>query len=447
MQRSIFSAVSGLRNHQTRMDVIGNNIANVNTTGFKSGRATFKESFSQVLRGASRPVDGQGGVNSLAVGLGAQVASIDTIFTQGNLETTGVTTDMAIQGNDFFAVSKGGNTFYTRAGNFQVDANGQLVSPTNGYVVQGRMAVNGVLQNGITNITLPAGQTTPAKATTTTQIGGNLDSSANVIVAANVDAPTAAELADPQNAHSVVQTTLGVYDSLGLKHDLTVVAWKVSPTKWDFKVDPSSLNYDTTKNYSFGPGSASSPAGSTTPWQFTFNTDGTINTAASNIPAISFTPVGNGNPVSITLDPGKGATGLTSYNGGSSAVLRGQDGYAAGVLTSISVDPDGTIVGAFSNGTNQALAQVALASFNNPEGLQKNGDNMYAVSANSGTPMVGFSGRESSSTIASGALEMSNVDLSQEFTNMIITERGFQANGKMITTSDQMLQDLVNLVR
>lgn len=447
MQRSIFSAVSGLRNHQTRMDVIGNNIANVNTTAYKSGRATFKQSFSQMLRGASRPVDGQGGVNPLEVGLGMQLASIDTVFTQGNLETTGVTTDLAVQGNDFFVVSKGANTFYTRAGNFQVDADGRLVSPTNGYVVQGRMATNGTLMNGITDIKIPAGQTTPAKATTRTAIGGNLDSSANIIVAAAPDSPTAAELADPQNAHSVVQTTLGVYDSLGLKHDLTIVAWKVGPTKWDFKIDPTNLNYDTTKPYTFGPGSQSSPAGAATPWQFTFNADGTINTASSNIPAITFTPVGNGNPVSITLDPGSGATGLTSYVGASSAVLRDQDGYAAGVLTNISVERDGTIIGAFSNGTNQALAQVALASFNNPEGLEHSGDNMYTISANSGTAMIGFAGRESSSTIASGALEMSNVDLSQEFTNMIITERGFQANGKMITTSDEMLQELVNLRR
>lgn len=447
MQRSLFSAVSGLRNHQTAMDVIGNNISNVNTTAFKAGRATFKESFSQILNGASRPTDGSGGVNPLEVGLGMQLASVDTVFTQGNLESTGVTTDMAVQGNSFFVVHQGTSTYYTRAGNFQPDANGKLVSPTNGSVLQGRMATNGVLNDKLTDIVIPQGQTTPAKASTRVTMAGNFDSSANVITAADPNNPTDAELADPNNAHSVTHMTLpsGVYDSLGLTHDMTLIAWKVSPTQWNFKVDPTNVNYDNTKPYSFGPDTQSSPAAATTPWQFTFNADGTINTTASNIPQVSFTPPGNGNAVTLTLDPGSGATGLTSYVGGTSAVLRDQDGYGAGVMTGFTIGQDGTIVGSYSNGTNQALGQVALADFNNPEGLEQVGDNMYTISANSGSPVIGYSGRETSSTIASGSLEMSNVDLAQEFTDMIITERGFQANGKMITTSDEMLQTLINL--
>lgn len=447
MQRSLFSAVSGLRNHQTAMDVIGNNISNVNTTAFKAGRATFKESFSQILNGASRPADGSGGINPLEVGLGMQLASVDTVFTQGNLETTGVATDMAVQGNSFFVVHQGSSTFYTRAGNFQPDADGKLVSPTNGSVLQGRMATNGVLNDKLTDIVIPQGQTTPAKASTRVSMAGNFDSSANVITAVDPNNPTAAELADPKNAHSVTHMTLpsGVYDSLGLSHDLTLVAWKVSPTQWNFKVDPTNVNYDNTKPYSFGPGAQSSPAAAAAPWQFTFNPDGTINTASSNIPKVTFTPPGNGNAVSLTLDPGSGATGLTSYVAGTSAVLKDQDGYTAGVMTGFTIGHDGTIVGSFSNGTNETLGQVALADFNNPQGLEQVGDNMYTISANSGSPVIGYSGRETSATIASGSLEMSNVDLAQEFTNMIITERGFQANGKMITTSDQMLQDLINL--
>jgi len=447
MQRSLFSAVSGLRNHQVEMDVIGNNIANVNTTAFKSGRATFKESFSQVLSGATRPQNGQGGVNDLEVGLGMQLASIDTSFQQGNLETTGNATDMAIQGNSFFVVGSGNNQYYTRAGNFQLDADGSLVSPTNGYIVQGRMATNGVLNSAVTDIRLPAGQTTPAKATSSMTIGGNLDASAPTITAVNPHDPTAAELADPANAQSVTQTSLAVFDSLGLKHQVTVDAWKTGANTWDYKIDASSLNYDSSKPYTFGPGAKSSPAAAATPWQFTFNPDGTIDTASSNIPAITFTPQGNGNPVSITLDPGSGSTGLTSYVAGSTALLRSQDGYASGILQSITVDHNGTITGSFTNGTNSVLAQVALADFNNPEGLQKLGDNMFTTTANSGTAVVGFSGRETASTIASGALEMSNVDLAQQFTEMIIAQRGFQANGKMITTSDDMLQELVNLKR
>jgi flagellar hook protein FlgE len=447
MQRSLFSAVSGLRNEQTRMDVIGNNIANVNTTAFKSQRATFEESFSQILRGASLPTEGKGGLNPMAVGMGMQLGSIDTIFTQGKLENTDLPTDMAVQGESFFVVSNGSQTEYTRAGNFQRDADGRLVSPTNGFVVQGRMATNGVLGDALTDIVIPTGETTPARATTKVTLSGNFDASAPTIVAADPANPTTAELADPDNAAAVTKTTITVYDSLGLQHDLTLDAWKTSPTQWNFQVDPSSLNYDSTQPYSFGPGSMSSPAGAATPWQFTFNADGTIDPASSNMPTISFTPQGSGSPVSIALDPGSGSTGLTSYVAPTSAVLRDQDGYASGVLESITVDQNGIIIGAFSNDTTQTLAQVALADFNNPEGLSKVGDNMYTVSGNSGSALIGYSGRETSSTIASNSLEMSNVDLAQEFTNMIITQRGFQANGKMITTSDDMLQDLVNMKR
>ncbi|MGI8548078.1 MAG: flagellar hook-basal body complex protein, partial [Gemmatimonadaceae bacterium] len=196
----------------------------------------------------------------------------------------------------------------------------------------------------------------------------------------------------------------------------------------------SSLNGGGTPS-TFGPGS------------LVFKSDGTLDVASSTIPAIKFKPAGNAADVSIKLDPGMGATGITSFATGNSALIRDQDGYTAGSLQRITVGRDGTIVGSFSNGTNQALAQVALASFNNPEGMERAGDNMYTVSANSGSPVIGYSGRETSSTIASGALEMSNVDLAQEFTEMIITQRGFQANGKMITTSDDMLQELVNLKR
>ena len=164
MMRSLFAGVSGLRNHQVRMDVIGNNIANVNTVAFKAGRVTFKEGFAQLLQGASRPPGDHGGINPIQVGLGMQIGSIDQMFTQGNIETTGVNTDLAIQGDSFFVVAKGNQHFYTRSGNFQMDADGRLVASTNGFVVQGKMAVNGILQDGITDIVLPFGQKTPARA-------------------------------------------------------------------------------------------------------------------------------------------------------------------------------------------------------------------------------------------------------------------------------------------
>lgn len=444
MDRSLFAAVSGLRNNQTRMDVIGNNIANVNTTAFKASRANFTESFSQVLSGATRPGLTSGGINSLAVGLGSQLSSIDTVFTQGNRQTTGITTNLAVQGNSFFVVGSGAQNLYTRDGNFKWDSNGKLVAG-NGGIVQGMMATNGVLGGSLTGISVPIGQTTTASATTKVTVSGNFDSAAPIIAAVDPTAPTAAELAAPANAGSVVQTTIGVFDSLGSKHDLTLVSWKTGANQWQCKIDPTNLKYDSTKPYTFGPGAGSSPAAAATPWQFTFNSDGTVNATSSNLPSITFTPSGGGAAEALSLDPGKGSTGVTSLAAGNSGVLRDQNGYASGVLESVSIGADGAITGTFSNGTNQTLAQVALADFNNPEGLSSANDSMYTVSANSGTPLVGYSGRDTSSTIASGALEMSNVDLAQEFTDMIITQRGFEANGKMITTSDQMLQTLINM--
>jgi len=444
MDRSLFSAVSGLRNNQTRMDVIGNNIANVNTTAFKASRANFTESFSQVLSGATRPGTTTGGINSMAVGLGSQLSSIDTVFTQGNRETTNVPTNLAIQGNSFFVVSNGAQNSFTRDGNFKWDSNGTLVAG-NGGIVQGLMAKNGVLGGGLTGISVPIGQTTPAAATSKVTVAGNFNSEAPNFVAVDPNNPTAAELADPVNAGSKVETTLGVFDSLGSKHDLTLVAWKTGPNTWECKIDPSSLNYDATQPYTFGPGAQSSPAAAATPWQFTFKSDGTIDSANSNLPSVTFTPAGGGAAVSLKLDPGTGSTGVTSLAVGNSAVLRDQNGYASGVLQNVSIGQDGVVTGSFSNGTNQTLAQIALADFNNPEGLDQAADSMYTVSANSGTPLIGYSGKDTTSTIASGALEMSNVDLAQEFTDMIITQRGFEANGKMITTSDQMLQTLINM--
>ncbi|MEO6864671.1 MAG: flagellar hook protein FlgE [Gemmatimonadaceae bacterium] len=444
MDRSLFSAVSGLRNNQTRMDVIGNNIANVNTTAFKAGRANFTESFSQVLSGATRPGTNTGGINSMAVGLGSTLSSIDTVFTQGNRETTNVTTNLAVQGNSFFVVSNGSQNLFTRDGNFKWDSDGKLVAG-NGAIVQGLMATNGVLGGALTGVSVPIGQTTPAAATTKATVAGNFNSAAPTIVAAIPASPTAVELADPANAGSVVQTTLSVFDSLGSKHDLTLVAWKTAANQWNYKIDPTSLNYDTTKPFTFGPGALSSPAAAATPWQFSFNPDGTVNAATSNLPDITFTPTGGGAALSLKLDPGAGSTGVTSLAAGNSAVLRDQNGYASGVLQSVAIGQSGLVTGAFSNGTSQTLAQIALADFNNPEGLDQANDSMYTVSANSGTPLIGYSGKDTTSTIASGALEMSNVDLAQEFTDMIITQRGFEANGKMITTSDQMLQTLINM--
>ena len=431
MMRSLFSGVSGLRNHQVRMDVIGNNISNVNTVAFKAGRVTFKEGFAQLLQGASRPPGDLGGINPIQVGLGMQIGSVDMMFSQGNLESTGLTTDLAIQGDSFFVVKKGTQNYYTRSGNFQLDADGQLVSPTNGFVVQGKMADNGVFLDGVRPIVLPVGQKTAAKATDMVKLAGNLDAAAPIFTGTF----NAAGRADPLNVDSWSETSITVFDSLGNQHDLKLQFWKTAADTWSWQVDGTNL-----------------PAGFTppnsTPQTLTFDTTGILTAAApTSPPVVSFTPAG-ANQVDVTLDlGGNTVNGITSFAGTNTAVLKDQNGYEAGQLQNFSIDRTGLITGAFTNGTNVILAQIVLADFNNPGGLLRVGDNMYAVSGNSGGAVLGYSLEGIQSTMTSGALEMSNVDLAQEFTNMIVTQRGFQANSRVISVADQMMEELVNLKR
>jgi flagellar hook protein FlgE len=461
MLRSLFAGVSGLRNHQFRMDVIGNNIANVNTVAFKSGRVAFKEGFAQLLAGATRPPGDQGGTNPIQVGLGSAVGSVDTLFAQGNLETTGLVTDLAIQGDAFFVTRKGAQSFYTRSGNFQLDAEGRLVSPTNGFVVQGRMAVDGVLQEGITDITLPFGQRVSARMTSSTRLTGNLDSSAPVFTGPF----NATNRAVAANRNSFQSVSIGVFDALGNQINLKIWLWKTAANEWAWELDTADLPAGTTV-------AGTTPSdGNTARGRLTFDpntgllsaSEITANdtatpptwTNAGPQPTVTFTPPG-GAAQTIRLDLGAGAVGspvagtlngITQFAGESNAVLRDQDGYQSGTLQNFTIDRTGTITGSFTNGTTVTLAQVVLADFNNPAGLLRVGDNMYAVSGNSGGAVLGFALSGSQSQITSGALEMSNVDLSQEFTNMIVAQRGFQANSRVITSSDEMLQELVNLKR
>ena len=499
MLRSLYAGVSGLRNSQVRMDVIGNNIANVNTVAFKAGRVTFKEGFAQLLQGASSPVGDQ-------VGLGMQVGSIDQIFNQGNLETTGLNTDVAIQGESFFMVRKGNQSFYTRAGNFQVDAQGQLVSPANGFSVQGRMYQDGVLKDGIQDISLPFGQKVSAKATSEVSLTGNLSASAPVFQG---DFQDPAVRALPINAKSSTESQISVYDSQGGKHDIKIQMWKTGANTWDWQIDPiasgvsgdyqtdamsppSDLDlpvpptgyeilpanvkvYSSTGNeyvspadYSFSAGpppavqfTASMPSNSQikvsyfmsptvataseNSGTFTFDSSGIMNT---NISAALNFAVPGAEPVQLNLKLDGGVSGLTQFaSAASTAVLRDQNGFTSGTLQNFSIDRLGVITGFFTNGSTLSLARIVLADFNNPSGMLRVGDNMYQESGNSGGAVLGFALEGSQSQITSGALEMSNVDLAQEFTNMIVAQRGFQANGKVVSTSDEMLQELMGIKR
>jgi flagellar hook protein FlgE len=413
MMRSLFAGVSGLRNHQVEMDVIGNNIANVNTVGFKSSRVTFEEAFAQLVSGARPPGSdsNETGLNPYQVGLGMNIGSIDLLFTQGNLEATGVKTDLAIQGDSFFVVSDGLQNFYTRAGNFVLDADGNLVTATNGLVVQGRTAVDGVLSDTVGNITLPFGQKSAARATENALITGNLNAEAAV-----------GETRD---------TSITVYDAMGVGHEMTITFEKATPTTWTYTVAAT--------DGTVGSGGAGT---------LTFDTEGRLAAPVPTDPVV-FTPDGGAADVSVTLNFGAEGDlgGISQFAAPSTATLREQDGNTMGSMESFAIDQSGNIRGAFSNGSSLVLGQIALADFNNPSGLFRTGNNMYQISANSGAPVIGFAGEGSQSAITAGALEMSNVDLAQEFTNMITAQRGFQSNARVISTSDEMLQELVNLRR
>lgn len=711
MLRSLYASISGLRNHQTRMDTIGNNIANVNTVGYKSSRVTFEESLSQLLQGSARGVDGGGGTNPMQVGLGMNIGSIDSRLSQGNLESTGLITDLSIEGKAYFAVSDGVGTYYTRNGAFQFDSEGQMVLPTNGMVLQGKIAdANGEFTSSslIGNVRVPFNDQAPAKASTKIDFARNLDSDsmakgtvmytqkflhhaqANDLAvglsdhAGNSLGIQAGDVLtfSITNGPSTVPSTPFVVTDTTKMSDITsametfltnngagfttrvemvdvpdtargaVTIWGNSAPISNFQVtssrpvsgpavtkafavpttigagttrlaivtdtlrepavatDPLSLVYDANGNdlglenndqISFSGSIGGNPANNVTPLVYVAGPNGTkmsdmlskikdnfklpdrdgtvqnnlsvsLNIAGSddNISdgaivirgqpesafsirdvAIRATDSNNTKPSpnffntnmnattlreatdtqvaesSITVydnigkehtatmqmiptatpgqwmwevklagqetilkgqkgklafgqdgsvssftfddgssfmefDPRNGApdvmlhlnvggprdfTGLTQFRSSTTATAVAQDGYTMGRLRQISIGEDGVISGAFTNGTTKNLAQIMIADFTNPGGLQKVKDSVYSTSANSGDPILGAAGPQSSSVIKPGALELSNVELAQEFTDMITTQRGYQANARVITVSDSLLEELVALKR
>ena len=706
-QKAMYTAISGIRNQQTQMDVISNNVANSNTVGFKRGRMTFEETFALTLQGASRPPGDEGGVNPLQIGNGSSIGSIDNIISQGNIQSTGNQTDLAIRGDGFFVVSNGQRDFFTRAGTFQWDSNGRLVIPTNGMKVQGRLADDsGVVSEGspIGDVIVPFGTVDQAQATTTVNFVGNLDASAEPVgnimqterlyakeeaglatdmnglhangaanqqitglssnsttvtvttststageeitktftyvtedagddsldfhtlddLAAEINSYFGSTSADPtisvaidangalaftdlsgnagntltissvnsvlnkalksangivgdattdQFSHvatdtdqltilrnyagedlnltladsisitgrvggeeidsvvggavdpyvvtvddgtgtsitygqlaqyirdsfgitnqsgveidasngsliinadgglaneitnvnitsgvdnqfdAVFDSTVGnwstvqeaedvthsaavrVYDSLGNAHTLTLTFTKNVTTSntWDWEIsipEPAEIS----GGYS---GTVS------------FDTVGQLESFTYSQGASSFTfdpHTGAEVPMDIVLDFGTlGATdGISQFSSTSTVIAKEQDGYSSGTLDSVVIDDMGTITGLFTNGNSRVLAQLVLATFNNPSGLLRIGDNVFDVSSNSGLPIYGLAGTSINATIIPGAIEMSNVDLAEEFTNMIVAQRSFQANARTVTTSDELLQETVNLKR
>jgi len=566
MLRSLYSGVSGLGTNAMRMDVIGNNIANVNTSGFKSTRVTFAEQVSQTLQGATSPLGQSGGSNPLQIGNGARLAALDGVFSQGGLESTGVDTDLAVQGSAFFVLSDGTQNFYSRAGSFQVDGKGQLVNPSNGYVVQGFAfdRASGAFDNQPSSLTIPVGDAEPARATTVINYRGNLEADSeprgtqsrssrfytptgepatgatalldlradelgvvslleeggeiqfsatigtspvsgnvattagttvdalmtaiadslnsadgidgitvtmddmgrlsvaspdglgasgavNGLVIQGVDASGATHddfnslvaLTETQTARDagqfVEETT--VYDSLGFAHTVRLEFERVLGTNqftWEANVDDGD-----TKVLFGGSG------------RVTFSTDGSLSGFAFDqvdgvLPnKLSVSPnTGAATPMEIELNAGTlgGFGGITLLES-SSSLEATQDGVTQGSLVDFRVDREGTVQTLFSNGVTRAIGRLALAEFANEGGLVRSGDNLFQASVNSGDALVGSVSTGVTAEVFSGSLERSNVDLAQEFTSMILAQRGFQASARVITTSDEILSELLNIKR
>lgn len=411
MMRSLFSGVSGLRAQQTGMDVIGNNIANVNSVGFKASRATFADIMSQTVAGASAPQNGRGGTNPKQVGLGTTVASIDTLFGNSSMQSTGVNTDLAIQNNGFFMVTDGNNQYYTRAGNFNFDELNNFGYSNTGFRVMGWMA-NAA---GVVNTT---GAPVPIQITNTT-----MDAKESKSLTCTGNLAASAAVGDTQTS------TATVYDQQGLPHDLTITYTKNAANDWTATITPVDAVNDTIA------------AGAST--NIVFDGAGKVTTPATFVTLTLATTSGAATPINMDLHFEK----LTQTGKDMDLQIPQTDGYASGVLNGKTIDVNGNIVGSFTNNRTQVLGQIALADFDNPGGLQKVGNTMFAVTSNSGAPKIGTANTGSRGSINPGNLEMSNVDLAQEFANMIVSQRAFQANSKIISTTDEMLQELANLKR
>lgn len=402
--------LSGLNASDTALATISNNLANLNTTGYKDATVNFQDMFYQML-------GSNGSGDQLQLGAGSAVSSINTNFSGGSVQSTGVDTDIAITGNGFFVVQNGSNTCYTRSGDFTQDSNGYLIT-ADGFQVMGYPATNGVVSanGGLAPIQLPMGMISSPNATS------------NISIAANLSSNTA--------VGGSYNTNVTVYDSLGTSHVLNI-AFTRTAAGWSYDATLPSTEI------TGGTGTSTSVANGT----LTFDNSGNLtSTTPIAINVANLADSASTLALNWSLASASGTGLITQVSGASSTSSTTQNGYASGALTSFSINSDGTILGSFTNGT-KVLGQVALANFANLQGLTKQGDNNYAATISSGSAVIGSPGTSSLGTLTGSALELSNVDMSQEFSNLIIAERGFQANAKSVTTFDQIAQDTINLIR
>ena len=416
MIQAMYSGVSGLKAHKIDLDVIGNNIANINTTGFKAGRVTFREMLSQTLRGAGAPTTGVGGSNPMQVGLGVGVSAIDLLTNQGSLQATGRPTDMAIEGNGLFVLGDSSGFFYSRDGSFQVDSDSNLVAAASGMKVLGWMAdpATGTVDTTApvlptSALKVPIGKLGIGKATSAMSFGGNLDARTET--------------------GGQISRTAQFYDSLGVSHPLNLVFEKTADAaKW---------------TYSFYSADAADPDVPLATGTIVFNDKGQPDVEEATLSVTFAVPNGATSPQTLKVS----FQSVVQRAGESSIEPSSGDGSPPGTLETFSIDRNGVIFGNFTNGSIQALGQLAIGTFSNPAGLNRAGSNLMTESPNSGLPRIGVAGVGSRGNISVGFLESSNVDMATEFANMIVAQRGFQANSRIITAADEILQELVQLKR
>jgi flagellar hook protein FlgE len=491
LSSSLFSGISGLSTLGNAMQIIGDNIANVDTVGFKSSRVTFQDVLSQTVATTS---------GSAQVGRGSSLADISSTFSQGSFESTDSPTDLAIGGEGFFVVrdpNNANNDYYTRAGEFRFDKDGNFVNPA-GYIVGGWALdpSTGQAYGSLTDIKLSSFTSSPAETQKMTVIT-NLNSDASDKTTTGLETAWDGGATTPIASTAYeYQTTVKVYDSLGSTHDATVYYDRTStPGQWEYIVtcnpseDARNGATDASGNLTAGAGLLAKGtidfvAGSGTISNMTMqrfdpnnpsgvgagedgvgdftNVSDPDNWQAAENPDtngyLAFQPqfITGGTPMSVELNIGARNDGTSwvpdslsssQFSSASTTVFQSADGYGAGDLQSVSVDTDGVITGQYSNGQVIPLYRVALAKFQNNDGLFKVGGNLWRETRLSGNPITGTPGSNGTGNISANSLEQSNVDIANEFVRMITTQRGFQANSKTITVTDQMLADLINIIR
>lgn len=413
---ALFVGSTGLTANSTALDVIGNNLANINTTGYKNQRMLFQDVVYQTLNAGSAATTQSGGTNPIQLGFGVNIGSIDSLFQQGNLTPTGRQLDAGINGAGFFVLANGQSTAFSRAGSFAVDASGFLTDPSTGFRVQrsGQVGEGSATDPafqvpGNQDIRVPFGAGAPGLPTTAVQYQGNLSST--LLVGASST------------------TAIQVYDSQSTARALTVTFTKTA-----------SNTFSATASISGGTANIAAPT-------ITFDTAGLLVSPATLSVDVTGIPGAAAQTITLNIGTPGQATGLTQFGGTSTATAVTQDGSGFGTLTDVSYDTSGVVQGRFSNGRTIPLAQLAVAGFNNVGGLLRSGQNYFEASSASGEALIGVAGQGGLGSVTGSALESANVDIAIEFSRLIVAQRGFQVNARTITAANDTLQELANIIR